>query len=148
MKYEIETIKVKLKVKACAEPEQKVTQPGEAVKIARAIFAELDADQEHFVILALSAGNQIVGFKPCFSGGQAETGVYAEIVFRNALLMGARNIILVHNHPSGRTEPSREDIEITRKLKSAGDILNVRVLDHLILGEGDSYLSMTEQRII
>ena len=133
--YETKTIKVGLRI---SENVEKVTvrDPESVVGYIKGIYADLDADQEHFTILCLNKANVVTGFKVVFSGGQDEAVVDPKIVFRNALLMGATAIIVVHNHPSGRTEPSAEDRAITKKLDECGKMLGVRILDHIILGNG------------
>ncbi|MDT8444359.1 MAG: JAB domain-containing protein [Desulfuromonadales bacterium] len=65
--------------------------------------------------------------------------VHPREVYKAALLSSAAAVIFIHNHPSGDTAPSREDIEITKRLKDAGELLGIRVLDHLIVGEAGYY---------
>lgn len=138
------TIKVKLKV---SEPQAKISEPETAIKLLRTIYSDLDDDQEHFTFLALNKRNSVTGYKVCFSGGQSEALVDAKVLFRNALLLGASALILCHNHPSGRTEPSREDIDLTKKLREGASILGLVILDHLILTK-ESYLSFRETGLI
>lgn len=139
------TTKVRLKV--CDSPRAKVQDPESTVKLLRAILADLDADQEHFIILTLNKSNLVTGFKVCFTGGQSETGIYTNVVYRHALLMGASAIILCHNHPSGCKHPSPEDIRVTKKLSEAGSIIGIKVLDHIIIA-GDEYASFKEMSLI
>lgn len=87
----------------------------------------------------LNSKNRITGFKTIFSGGQNSAQVDPKIIFRNALLFGAVSIILIHNHPSGDVEPSEDDLEMTHKLKLAGEFLNIKVLDHIIISQSDFY---------
>jgi len=135
--YQTKTIKVKIK---CPEVVKENTRdPASAVNIIRGIFSDLDADQEHFVILALNKANQINGFKVVHSGGLSQSLVDPATVFRFALLFGASAIIAVHNHPSGRTEPSQEDRAITNKLTECGKILGVILLDHIIVASGGHF---------
>lgn len=127
--YEIDTTTVRLVV---AEPAPARIRAGyEAVKLVRAILADLDADQEHFVLIALDAAMHVRSFKVLFSGAQCSSLVDPKIVFRTALLMGASRIILAHNHPSGDPEPSQEDLSMARRLRQAGALLDVRVDDQL-----------------
>lgn len=139
--YKIETMTVRL---AAREGVAKlVADPEQALEILRAVYKDLDADQEHFTALFLNKANRVQGFKVCFSGGQDETTVDLRVLFRNALLMGATGLIVAHNHPSGRKEPSAEDMALTRKIAEAGKLLGVRVIDHLILA-GEEYTSFRE----
>ena len=132
MIYELKTIQIKLRVK---DNQDNASSPKQAYEIAKAIFNDLDADQEHMILLALDSANQIKGYKVISSGGQNSTDPDFKIIFRNALLLGAVSIILVHNHPSGETRPSVADEIFTRKVKEAGEILSIPVLDHLIIGK-------------
>ncbi|MFT5383884.1 MAG: DNA repair protein RadC [Saprospiraceae bacterium] len=82
------------------------------------------------------------------SGGMAGTVVDAKIIFRKALENGpASGIILAHNHPSGNLKPSQADIDITKKLKKAGETLDINVLDHLIIA-GQSYYSFADDGLL
>ena len=118
-----------------------------AYEIAKGIYSGLSDDQEHFCVMFLDSVNNITGFKVLFSGGMNATTVDLKVVFRNALLFGARNLILVHNHPSNSLNASKEDIQITQEIKQAGKLLGVRTLDHIIL-INNSYLSMADKAII
>lgn len=122
-----------------------VATPADVHAIFRVIFAGLDDDQEHFVLLVLNGAGQVVGYKLIGSGGQNHVYVDSKIVFRNALLLGAQCIIVGHNHPSGSLAPSAGDLELTRRLVVAGKILDIPLLDHCILGHHTDYLSLYEK---
>jgi DNA repair protein RadC len=126
---------------------QKASNSKSAYEIAKNIYSGLSDDQEHFSVLFLDSGNNITGFKSLFSGGMNAAIVDLKVVFRNALLFGARSLILVHNHPSNSLNASREDIQITKEIKQAGKLLGVRILDHIIL-TNNSYLSMADEAMI
>jgi DNA repair protein RadC len=111
--------------------------PERATKFARAVYSDLDADQEHFSILALDSQHRFCGIKTLSSGTRTQTPVDPARLFRIALEFDAAGIILVHNHPSGNSEPSNDDIELTRRLVSGGKILGIPVYDHIILGDSD-----------
>jgi len=118
-----------------------------AYEIAKDIYSSLSDDQEHFCILFLDNCNNITGFKVLFSGAMNAATVDLKVVFRNALLFGARSLILVHNHPSNTLNASSEDIQITQEIKQAGKLLGVKILDHIIL-TNNSYLSMADKAMI
>lgn len=147
--YDIETIRIKLKIK---DPSGKVVKDPEiAIEILKAIYKDLDDDQEHFIVLFLDKGNKVTGFKVMFTGGIGETTVDLGVLYRNVLLMGATGIILSHNHPSGRLEPSREDIALTKKIEEAGKIFGVKLVDHIIFSTNlydNSYNSLREYGLI
>lgn len=130
-RYRLTTFRVALR--AC-EPGAKIDSPKAAVPVLRHLLSRLDADQEHFILLALDTQLSITGYKIVSSGGMSSTTVDARIVFRSALLLGAASIILAHNHPSGSSTPSAEDRALTKRLVAADDALELPVLDHLILG--------------
>ncbi len=147
-RYNIKLTTIILKVQ---EPESAnnnlITTAKKAFKILSAIYEDLDDDQEHFTVLFLDQGNKITGYKTLFSGCQNSSTVDTCILFRTVLLFGASNIIIAHNHPTGILEPSNADLSVTREIKKAGKLLNIKVLDHLILSK-KSYYSFKKQNII
>ena len=102
---------------------------------ASAAFCALvgNPDREHFVALLLDTKNRITGIHQVSQGSLNQSVVHPRETLKCAVLASAAAIILAHNHPSGDLTPSREDIEITRRLKEAGDILGIKVLDHIIV---------------
>ena len=119
-----------------------VATPSDVHAILRAIYAGLDDDQEHFLMLVLNGAGQVVGYKLIGSGAQDHVYVDCKIVFRNALLLGAHSIIVAHNHPSGSFVPSAGDLELTSRLVIAGKVLEIPLLDHCILGPHMDYISL------
>jgi DNA repair protein RadC len=107
------------------------------------IFARLDDDHEHFVVLFLNGANEVIGYKRMASGPCHAGNVDPKLLYRSTLLLGAPNIILAHNHPSGNTTPEPLDILLTGSLVISGRLLNVDVLDHFIYTRNEQ-LSMRE----
>ena len=103
--------------------------------------------QEHFVVLTLNNKNMIISKCLISIGTVSETIVHPREIFRQAVVDNASSIVLVHNHPSGNTAPSREDIEVTSRIEKAGALLGIRLLDHVIISKL-SYLSMREDGYI
>ncbi len=103
--------------------------------------------KEHFLALHLDSKNRILCLDKVSSGSLNASIVHPREVFKSALLSSAAGIIFVHNHPSGNPDPSSEDLELTTRLKKAGDLLGLRVLDHIIIGE-DRYYSLADQGLI
>ena len=101
-------------------------------------------DREVFVAVLIDTRNQVLGINTVSIGSLSSSIVHPREVFKAAILMGAANIILAHNHPSGDPSPSKEDIEITRRLTKAGEILGIEVLDHLILTD-TGFLSLKKE---
>ncbi len=99
----------------------------------------MDLQHEEFWILLLNRANRVMQKVQISTGGVAGTVVDAKIIFKKALEYSASSIILSHNHPSGNTQPSQADIDITRKLKMAGKTLDISVLDHLIITDRGYY---------
>jgi len=102
-------------------------------------------DREVFYAFCLSARNEIIGKHLVSMGSLTGSIVHPREVFKPAILSNAAAVILVHNHPSGRVDPSQEDIQITKQLVEAGKILGIRVLDHLVIGSGQDYGAETEK---
>lgn len=102
--------------------------------------------RENFVILCLNARNQVIRKETISIGSLNASIVHPREVFEPAVRESAASIVLVHNHPSGDTRPSDDDIELTRRLVKAGEIMGIEVLDHVIVSE-KKHLSMKEMGI-
>ena len=103
--------------------------------------------QEEFKILLLNRNHQVLGIYPLSKGGVSGTVVDAKLVFSVALKCNASSIIIAHNHPSGNLKPSDADIRLTQKLKEAGNYLDVKVLDHIILSREGYYSFVDESQM-
>jgi len=103
--------------------------------------------QEVFAVLFLDGQHRLLTLEEMFQGTLAQTSVYPREVVRRALQLNAGAVILAHNHPSGLAEPSRADEFLTQTLKSALQLVDVRVLDHLIVGQG-TVLSFAERGLL
>ena len=106
-----------------------------------------DRKTEVFKVLFLNKSNRIVDEADLFHGTVDETAVHCREVVKSALERHATALILVHNHPSGRIQPSAEDREITEKLKAACGAVSVKVLDHVIIGD-NQHFSFTEHNLL
>ena len=123
---------------------KKVTSSKVIFEIMQPIIGELP--HEEFWIIYLNNSNKVISKSQLSKGGITGTLVDVRIVFKTALEMGATALILCHNHPSGTLVPSDADKQITRKLKLAGESLEIKVLDHLIVTEA-SYFSFADEGI-
>ena len=103
-----------------------------------------DEAKEHFLCLHMDNKNKILAVDIVSTGSLTASIVHPREIFKSALLTSAASIIMVHNHPSGDPKPSREDIEITGRIRKAGELLGIRVLDHIVIGDGD-YVSFADQ---
>lgn len=106
-----------------------------------------DLKHEEFWISCLNRRNQLLSNERISSGGISATVVDPKIIFNKTLMKSASSIVLYHNHPSGGTKPSHEDLKLTRKIVEAGKLLEISVLDHLIIGNG-GYLSFADEGLI
>ena len=102
---------------------------------------------EVFSVLFLDSKLRLIVMEQLFTGTLTQTAVYPREVARRALELGASGVILAHNHPSGVAEPSRADELLTGTLKSALALIDVRVLDHLVVGSGD-VISFAERGLL
>lgn len=100
--------------------------------------------QECFVVIALNAKNRVIEKNLISLGTVSSALVHPRECFRPLILSGASSCILAHNHPSGDTTPSAEDIKITRQLIAAGEIIGIKVLDHIIVGRSRPAISLRE----
>ena len=100
--------------------------------------------QEEFKVLLLNRNNQVLGIYPLSKGGVSGTVVDAKLVFSVALKCNASSIIIAHNHPSGNLKPSLADKKVTKKMKSACEMLEINLLDHLIIA-GNAYYSFADE---
>lgn len=100
--------------------------------------------QEHFVCLYLNTKNQVIHKQTIFIGSLNASIVHPREVYKEALRRSAASIICLHNHPSGDPSPSREDIEVTKRLSECGKIIGIDLLDHLIIGE-NKFVSLKEK---
>ena len=144
MRYTVTTFKVRLEV---CDLGDRTAASEDVVRVAKPIFAELDADKEHFLLLALNNKNRINGYKVISTGSLTAALVRPADVFSAALHLAAAAVVFVHNHPSGDPMPSPDDQEITRRLKECGEMLAIRVLDHVILG-ADHYYSFSDRGLL
>lgn len=103
--------------------------------------------QEQFIILLLNQSNKIIGFHPLSAGGITSTVVDLRLIFATAIKSLATGIILAHNHPSGNLKASEADKHITKKIKQAGDLLDIKLIDHLII-TSESYLSFADECLL
>lgn len=107
------------------------------------MFSELQGEaKEHFLALHLDGKNRIIAMDRVSSGNLNQCIVHPREVFKTALLSSAAAIILIHNHPTGDPTPSEEDRLVTRRLKDAGDLLGIKVMDHIVVG--NTYYSFCE----
>ena len=111
-----------------------VSSPADVDRLLRGRIANLD--RENFVVVLLNTKNEVIETPLVSVGTLSASLVHPREVFKPAVRASAASVILAHNHPSGKVEPSREDREVTRRLSGAAEILGIEVLDHIIVGDG------------
>lgn len=135
-------------VKDCCNPEALVDLWHNTVAKAK----WFDPEKEAFVSFNLNTKNQVKSWNLVTVGCLDACVVHAREVFRSAVASAAASVIVAHNHPSGDTTPSREDMKMTRRLVEAGKVLGIRVLDSLVIGDAviapPGYLSMRENKCV
>jgi len=117
-----------------------VDSPGAAAEILGKYLQH--ADREHFVVIMLCTQNRLIGVHTVSIGTLNAALVCAREVFKAPILANAAGIIVGHNHPSGDPEPSPEDKAITHMLRRAGDLLGIPVLDHIVVGDSERFVSL------
>ncbi|MDD3305897.1 MAG: JAB domain-containing protein [Acetobacterium sp.] len=125
---------------------RRLSTPSEAAGLGKRFLEDLDREQ--VLVCCLDNKNQPVSINVVSVGTLNSSLVHPREVFKTAILSNAASIILFHNHPSGDPEPSQEDINITTRIKDAGEILGIELLDHIIIGSEKSFYSMKERNII
>lgn len=125
----------------CVVPKPLVNPAAAAVVIAELLETEI---VEVFGILCLNTRHGILCSHVVSRGGLDATVVHPREVFRACILAGAAAIILYHNHPSGDPTPSRDDVALTRRLVTVGDLVGISVIDHIVVGSHRRYYSFKE----
>ena len=138
IKYRIRTF---ICARAC-EGSRELAQASDVAALCCDIWRDLDADIESFLVIALNARNRVTGYKVVSQGSQTQCLLHPREVFRAAIALGAATIVVAHNHPSGDPSPSSDDIDLTRRLRDAGAILGIPVLDHLVICASGSFRSV------
>ncbi len=121
-----------------------ISSPADVEGLLRGRIANLD--RENFVAVLLNTKNEVLEVPTVSVGTLSASLVHPREVFKPAIRASAASVILAHNHPSGKVQPSREDKEVTRRLCEASEIIGIDVLDHVILGDG--FFSMKEHEML
>ena len=121
-----------------------ISSPADVDRLLRGRIANLD--RENFVAVLLNTKNEVIEAPLISVGTLSSALVHPREVFKPAIRASAASVILAHNHPSGKTEASREDREVTKRLVGAAEILGIEVIDHVIVGDG--FFSMKEQGML
>ena len=129
------------------EVETRISCPKDIYEVLTKVCRIQCNPEEVFILITLNTKNIVTGYFEVHRGTINTSLVHPREVFKRALLNNASNIVVAHNHPSGDPNPSKEDIQITERLKEAGNLLGINLLDHIIVGE-DKYISLKEKGVL
>src|SRR5437773_12318342 len=124
-------------------------QPERVAELARDFVRAADDDREHFWVVLLNAQNRYIMHTEVSTGTQTASLVHPREVFGPAVREGAVSLVCIHNHPSGDPTPSREDNRLTRQLVEAGRLIDIKVHDHIVIGNGSGeWLSLAQRGLL
>jgi DNA repair protein RadC len=126
------------------QSDKKITSPQDVAEIFIPLLR--DDNKEKFIVVCLNSANKIIKYEIISVGNLNSSVVHPREIFKVAIDNSSASIILIHNHPSGNPEPSKEDIIITKKIVETGKIMEIPVFDHLIIA-GEAYTSFVEKRL-
>lgn len=126
---------------------EKVAGSRDVYDVLQRIWSDRIEHVEEFMVLCLNRANRVLGWAKISQGGLSGTVADPKLIFQVALKSNACSLILAHNHPSGNLQPSEADIHLTRKLKDAGLMLDLPVLDHLIISS-EGYYSFADEGLL
>jgi DNA repair protein RadC len=139
---------IELGKRIATKPKEKKINVNSPKEVAALFMEEMRyLKKEFFKVLLLNTKNEVMTIDEVSIGNLNSAIVHPREVFSKAIKKSASSIILVHNHPSGNPQPSREDIDLTERLIESGKILGIEVLDHLIIGDG-IFISLKEKMLI
>lgn len=124
-----------------AQKQEKIGGPEDVARYAAPLLRF--EQKEHFRVMLLDVRNRVLAMPTVSIGSLTASVAHQREIFREAIRYSAANMILIHNHPSGDPTPSREDLQLTRQMMKAGEIMGIPVLDHVIIA-GDGFLSIKE----
>ena len=131
---------VELTYKSTSKSRSKIYSSEDAYKVLLPTYKEgTICYKEYFKVLFLNQASQVLGYTLISEGGITETYADVRVILQAALLTNSVAIILAHNHPSSSMKPSRQDMEITKQVKDAAQLMRIKVLDHLILTDAGYY---------
>ncbi len=125
--------------------EPRITSAGDAVPAIVDLIGDAITKQEYFCVMALDGRSEVIYTRVIHIGTLNQSLVHPREVFSDAIRERAAGIIISHNHPSGTCEPSRADQQITTRLKDAGKLLGIEILDHIIVMPDNRYYSFSEE---
>jgi DNA repair protein RadC len=123
-----------------------VSTPEDVVRLCATQLRGLD--REHFWALVLSTKNRLLRMVEVSVGSLNASIVHPRELFKEAVRVSAASVVVVHNHPSGDPTPSGADLQLTRRLARAGEVLGIELLDHIVIGDGGAHVSLREMGVL
>ena len=145
MTNHIQIVSIKLiKEKKLTKYRDPITKPKDVAVIMRDLIA--GKDREHFLVVGVDTKGYITHIEYAHIGTLSDTLIHNREIYKSAILSNSKSIIIGHNHPSGDVSPSRADLIVSERVESAGELLGIDMIDHIIVGE-DTYYSLKEKQI-
>ena len=146
--YKSEMPEITLKYKSGNIKKVKIVSSNDVFELSKKMFNQDTLElTEEFVCIYLNRQNNSIGWFRLSKGGITSIVVDIRIIYATALQCGATSLIIMHNHPSGNRQPSTEDVNLTEKVNAAGEVLDIKLLDHIIVTT-DKYYSFADEGII
>lgn len=137
-------VHIELKRDTWIQPVMKIQTPAEAVDAVEKLIENLD--REMLICIYLATSGRVISAAVCSIGAIDQSIVSPAEIIRTALVTGAKSMILLHNHPSGQADPSKDDFLVTRRMACVGKLVGIQILDHIVVGDRGMRYSMKENR--
>ena len=137
-------VHIELKRDTWIQPVMKIQTPNEAVEAVQKLIENLD--REELVCIYLATSGRVINAAVCSIGAMDQSTVSPAEIIRTALMTGAKSMILLHNHPSGQADPSKDDFLVTRRMACVGKLVGIQLLDHIVVGDRGMRYSIKENR--
>lgn len=147
LKNQVAEIEIKYKNKIKPSQMVKITSCDDVFKLCTELFSDNIEYREQFIIILLNKANKVLGFVNISVGGIDGTFADPRIIFQACLKANASGLISIHNHPSGNLTPSQTDINLAKKVKEAGKLLDIQLIDNVIISS-EGYYSFANEGII
>jgi DNA repair protein RadC len=126
-----------------------ITNASEAIEVIKLVIdMQRIALQEQFIVIYLNQANKVIGTMNVFSGSIKSTVIDIKLILASGILLMSSGVIVAHNHPSGNLKPSREDLALTKRLSTALQYMEMKLIDHFIITPDDDYLSFANEGIL
>lgn len=126
-----------------------ITNSSDAVEVIKLVIdMQRIALQEQFIVIYLNQANKVIGTMNVFSGSIKSTVIDIKLILASGILLMSSGVIVAHNHPSGNLKPSREDLALTKRLSTALQYTEMKLVDHFIITPDDDYLSFANEGLL